>query len=567
MNASTDAVVGIQLKDLKGIWRRRKGVMVAVAWLVFLAFMITAFVLRSQYEASSVLLIEPQVIDEMFVRHGVTNKKEMDISGRLHIMSMEILSRPRLSKLIDQFELYSDDWDDYTREEIIVRMREDISLEPIIPQYQLEMMQGGAFRDVTINTFKLNYKYFKAKAAADVVNALSQDFINEHIKGKVEVAEGTEDFVRSRLESVMRNLEDTDRRIAQIKQDNIGALPEDLDSNRRLLQWTGDDLRRAKQNQRALMDQILVYQQLAGSASFEETTPEKQLELLRLELNQFRSDGKTEKHPDVRNKIAEIATLETRLKAEKSSGTEFDGLNDNQRASVIQLRRAEASVKDTSTEISALEARMTEIEDKIARTPHVGEEIASLEVSRKTMLEEYEELQRKLGSASAQTSLESKMKGEHFRVLETAFTPQEPIAPNRPLLLVLGFFVGIVLGGVAGMVLETVDSSFHDARTIQERLKIPVLASIPSILLESDIVAMRRQRLRIGIAAAGVALFAVVVSAIAYVSVNRIDLLSSEKKTATAAAASKEVPRSSSPDSAGSIGEDPAVAPAEDAPQ
>lgn len=539
MNASADAVVGIQLKDLKGIWRRRKGVMAAVAGLVFLAFMVIAFVLRSQYQAFSVLLIEPQVIDEMFVRHGVTNKKEMDISGRLHIMSMEILSRPRLSKLIDQFELYSDDWDDYTREEIIVRMREDIVLEPIIPQYQLEMMQGGGFRgDIEINTFKLHYKYFKAKAAADVVNALSQDFINEHIKGKVEVAEGTEDFVRSRLESVMRNLEDTDRRIAQIKQDNIGALPDDLDSNRRLLQWTGDDLRRAKQNQRALLDQILVYQQLANSATLEQTTPEKQLEVLRLELNQFRSDGKTEKHPDVRNKIAEIAALEARLAAEKTNSTEFDGLSDNQRASLIQLRRAEGSVKDIGAEIAALEARMVEIEDKIARTPHVGEEIASLEISRNSYLQEYEELQQKLGSASAQTSLESKMKGEHFRVLETAFTPQEPIAPNRPLLLVLGVFVGIVLGGVAGMILETVDASFHDARAIQDRLKIPVLAAIPSILLESDIVAMRRQRWRIGVAASAVALFAVVVSAIAYVSVNRIDLLESEKTSAPAAVTS-----------------------------
>ncbi len=566
MNASSDAVVGIQLKDLKGIWRRRKGVMAAVAGLVFLAFMIVAFVLRSQYQAFSVLLIEPQVIDEMFVRNGVTSKKDMDIAGRLHIMSMEILSRPRLSKLIDRYELYSDDWDRYTREEIIVRMRDDIVLEPILPQYQLEMMQGGAFRgDIEINTFKLHFKYHKAKAAADVVNALSQDFINEHIKGKVEVAEGTEDFVRSRLESVMRNLEDTDRRIAQIKQDNIGALPDDLDSNRRLLQWTGDDLRRAKQNQRAYLDQILVYQQLANSATLEQTTPEKQLEMLRLELNQYRSDGKTEKHPDVRNKIAEVAALEARLKAEKATGTEFDGLNDNQRASVIQLRRAEASVKDVEAEVRALEARMSEIEEKIARTPHVGEEIASLEISRKAMLEEYEEMQRKLGSASAQTSLESKMKGEHFRVLETAFTPQEPVAPNRPLLLALGFFVGIVLGGVAGMVLETVDSSFHDSRTIQDRLKIPVLAAIPSILLESDIVAMRRQRWRIGVAASAVALFAVVVSAIAYVSVNRIDLLRSEKTSTPSAEASATPQENSAPDPAAA--ENPSEAATEGAAQ
>ncbi|MBW2272285.1 MAG: hypothetical protein JRG96_03370, partial [Deltaproteobacteria bacterium] len=52
-----------------------------------------------------------------------------------------------------------------------------------------------------------------------------------------------------------------------------------------------------------------------------------------------------------------------------------------------------------------------------------------------------------------------------------------------------------------GIVLEGTDSSFHQPRDLQGALGIPVLAAIPSIELESDMV-RRRRRLRLQVLAA-----------------------------------------------------------------
>ena len=64
------------------------------------------------------------------------------------------------------------------------------------------------------------------------------------------------------------------------------------------------------------------------------------------------------------------------------------------------------------------------------------------------------------------------------------------------------------------MLLEALDSSFHGARQLQTALRLPVLASIPGIVLESDRAAMRRRRIRNAVAAAAVT-FVVLVGAVA----------------------------------------------------
>ena len=92
--------------------------------------------------------------------------------------------------------------------------------------------------------------------------------------------------------------------------------------------------------------------------------------------------------------------------------------------------------------------------------------------------------------------MERRQKGEKFRVLEAAVPSPQPASPNRPVILVLGLLLGLIAGGGLGLLAEVTDLSFHDPRSLQSRLGIPVLAAVPPVLLESDRALTRARRVR-----------------------------------------------------------------------
>ena len=97
-----DLQQGIQLSDLVGMVRRRGRIVVAVAGLTILAMYWLAMALPNQYTSYATILVEPQAIDEKLVSAGV---RESDLKERLGIMTSQILSRARLSRLIDNGRL------------------------------------------------------------------------------------------------------------------------------------------------------------------------------------------------------------------------------------------------------------------------------------------------------------------------------------------------------------------------------------------------------------------------------------------------------------------------------
>jgi hypothetical protein len=116
--------------------------------------------------------------------------------------------------------------------------------------------------------------------------------------------------------------------------------------------------------------------------------------------------------------------------------------------------------------------------------------------------------------------MELQVKGERFRVLESAVPPLTASSPNRPMILAVGLLLGLALGGGLAVVLEAVDDSFRDARRLQSVLRLPVLAAIPGILLEHDRVLRRRRRLRAVVLASLATLFVLTGSGVGYVWVN-----------------------------------------------
>jgi polysaccharide chain length determinant protein (PEP-CTERM system associated) len=499
-----DTEQGIQIGDLLDIIRRRAAVTGVVAGAVLLASIVVAAVLPNRFEAWTTVLVEPQTISKRLVEAGL---EESDLNSRLHLMTMQILSRGRLSRIIDDLGLYVDDSKEMTREEVIEMMRDDIRVEPVLPELEQGLRRNQA---IEINTFRLFYQSESPEMAANVANRLANDFIEEHIKERVQISGDTSEFIDSQREALTSQIAAVENRIAAVKAANAGRLPEDLASNQRILERATDSLRVVQRDLAVAESDESFYRQqalLGGEIpSFNnQASPSYRLQLLELQLNEYLSRGFTEKHPDVVNAREEIRALRAQVETGNAADAEARSLSPAQQNAQAEAQRAALRAASARKEIARLSDQIAEIEARIAETPRVAEQLGALEREYDHLYGSYQEFSGKGLEAGVAAGMERRQKGEQFRVLETAYPPPEATSPNRPLIAALGLMLGLALGCAAAVLLEASDTSFHEARALQGAVRVPVLASIPAIWLESDRAALRRRRILQAAAAAAIA--------------------------------------------------------------
>ena len=220
---------GIQLSDLQGVLRRRAGVVAGVALVVALGVYWVAMALPNEYESSATIFVEPQAISQELVRAGV----ESDLAHRLNLMTSQILSRPRLSRVIDELDLYEDESKTMLREEVIQMMRDRIRIIPVVPEIEVERRRRDG---PEINTFTIGFTADTPVRAAAVAQRLANDFIREHIEARVQVTQKSLEFIDSEQQRLSARIRAVESQIAQVKGENSGSLPEDLSTNYRLLE-------------------------------------------------------------------------------------------------------------------------------------------------------------------------------------------------------------------------------------------------------------------------------------------------------------------------------------------
>lgn len=497
---------GFQIKDLAGMVRRRIGVATVVAGAIALVAVVLAAWLPNRFQASATVLVEPQAISQRLIESGL---QESDLNKRLNIMTAQILSRPRLSRIIDDMTLYEKESEEMTREEIIEMMRSNILVEPVIPELQAE---GPRNKEIEINTFRISFWSEQAGTSAAVANRLAQDFIDQHIRERVQLSGDTSELIQAELERLTARIREIEDQIAQVKEQNTGSLPSDL-------QTSQTQLTRLMDRQQALRNEISLaesdaafYEQQSLVAADEarvddrNTNPTRRLDSLEITLGALRAKGFTDKHPDIINVLSEMEEVKRLIETEQSAGTEEDAKPQNlaQQTAAAQANRARLRADAARSELGRVQAQEAEMLDRVARTPRVAEQLDALQREWDHLSLKYREFSDKRLRAGVAADVERRQKGEQFRVIESAVAPLRPTSPNRILILAMGIVLGLAFGGMTGLLIESTDTSFHGARQLQSALRIPVLAAIPGIVLESDRAAMRRRMFRRGLVAASV---------------------------------------------------------------
>ena len=456
-----------------------------------------ALLIPSVYQGVTTILIEPQGIPEQLVPTTVVADKE----ARFFNIRMQILSRNNLTLVIDELGLYPGVV--LPREELIARMRESIGIEPILPAVV------DPRRPLEISSFSISFLSEDPRRAAATANRLARDFIRENIEGRTSDAEGTSEFIQTEIVRRTDQLNSLAAEIASFKEQYLGELPEQLETNRRSLEHRLSDLTRKRERLQAALTQVSLIdhqlEALRASGSSGGENPTRRKSEVELRLNVLRSRGFTDRHPDVVAARAELAELESMIEASSEDGGRR--LISPSEVSLQRERRnfgVEAGV--LQSELETLQAEIELYETRIANSPRRASQLAMFEARHGSVAELLRALEIKKANADIGRSMEARQKGERFRIIESAELPESPVSPNRPLVFLLGIGLGLLFGLSAVVAVEATDARFYRAADLETSLALPVLVSVPVIRLAVEVAAARARlrRFVLSVAAVGV---------------------------------------------------------------
>lgn len=507
---------GNQIIDVFGFVRRRGKLAAMIAGAVILVTFWVTMALPNLYTSSAMILVEPQSVDEGLVNSGV---RQSDLNERLGLMTAEILSRARLSTIITEMGLYEEEHKDMLRSEVVELMRSYINVVPVLS----ELDEGQRRRDLKFNTFRIVFRHEDRQTAAAVAQRVANDFINANIETRTEITAKSLSFMQDEIGSLTEQLARVEKQISAVKEEFAGRLPEDFEANQRMLQFAMGDLRDAQRIHAAARSDASYWKNQALTASTmtapgDVASPSHRLNSLELELGSLLARGYTNRHPDVLRVESEISLLRDQLSRSGSSDDTPRSIGEQNARS--EQQRAELRAEAAAEDIERLRETIADLEARLAATPAVAERLDGLNRQYDHLYRSYQDFSNRLQQASVQADLERRQLGERFRILEPAEPAPEPSSPNRILLLALGTILGLAVGAGVGLVAELSDSSVHTSSELQQALGIPVLVSVPTIMLESDRVARSRRVLKEVAAAVAIAAFVLVGGVVTYYVVN-----------------------------------------------
>jgi polysaccharide chain length determinant protein (PEP-CTERM system associated) len=465
---------------------RRRWVLIVVLALIGppLAYAVSR-ILPERFRSQTLVLIEQPTVSKQFVDSFDTS----DINQRLSSMQQQILSRSRLEPIIRQFNLYPQDVNRKSMDELVARLQRTIEVTPIAPMSETRTQQlPGFYIAVTLDN---------ARNAQEVCTAVTSLFIEQNLRLRQEHSQVTTEFLAQELASAKAGLDEQDAKLATFKSLHAGELPDDEQTNLNLLtgltsQLDASSQALARSQQDKTFAESLLSQQVASwQASQTGQNPEtleQQLIALQTRLTNLESTY-TEDHPDVIRAKHDIAVLQKKI-ADSDESTKTPANGKNQKASLepaqIQQLRAQVHSDDVmiatkTKEQEQIKKQISLYQERIQSSPAVEQQYKELTRGYQTALDSYNELQKKRDNSAMATNLERKQEGEQFSVLDPANLPDKPSFPNRPLFVLGGLGGGLGLGLGLAFLLEMKDTSVKTERDVEFALHLPVLAMVPEI--------------------------------------------------------------------------------------
>jgi succinoglycan biosynthesis transport protein ExoP len=536
---------GYSIHDLTGLIRRRTSLVVITFLALTLGSVIVAYSLDNLYRSAATIVIEqPEVSDRFLPGTNI----EIDREQRILRIYDEIMTRDNLAQIVSDHDLYTELRNNGAPESVVYELRRNVELEFLQAQDDPRIRFAG---DVT--GFVLSYYHSDNVKARDV----TRDIVDLFQLGNRQRRQVAYDETTAALSREADNLRDqvahSEAELAEFKAKHPGALPEDRDYNRQIIERKARDLDgldreiRSLQERKTLLQSQLAqtdmwvtavgpdgqplpasnerlqtlqgeYLQMLGNKSV--THPDVQrarreiealsggvaspafrqavvstLQLQRVELVEARIEYGPN-YPDVQNLERAVAALEKQVAAMPIVMEEMPAPTNPVYINVqLQLDGVNTEIAALRQDRFGLQSEIMDIEAKVQVAPEVEREWLELTRDLGLARNQYEDIRTRQMSVQRAGVLEEEELSERYVVTRRPSLTYTPAFPNRSLFMIVGLFLGITFSIGAAIIAEALDGTIRSTRDIRIIMDMPPIAAIPAIATTEDVAKARSSRL------------------------------------------------------------------------
>jgi polysaccharide biosynthesis transport protein len=518
------------------VWRR-KWLIALPAAAVAVAVAAVVWKLPNVYESTTLLTVRPASISTA----AVPQLSESDLSIRINNISQEVTSRSTLEPMIVRYDLYAPERArGASMDELVERMR----------TRDIKFTLNTSRNDIT-NGFFLSFRGRDPENTRRVTEALAAKFVSTQTQAAGNDARNTKEFFNEQVEQAKARLDEIDGKRLDFMKRNIGSLPMELQGLVGQLSGLREEQKARINEIGRLNDQIaannkfiadlsksndqgveefvaqmqdpkstpayaelvkrraeLLSERESLSVTFKAAAPEMRSNQKQIEEIQRQMDEMVEEH---KQKVAEQRKrLESRVDPRLTS---YKGENSRMAG---ELKRQQSLLAQTESQIVAVEQRLNGVPGS-----EVGLEAINREyLSAKSV---YDNLVQQQQKADIGAEVAVRAQGESIAVIDAASLPSQPVAPKRPMLMLLGLFAGLACGVALAAAFEVPRLlTVQTAEDASHYTGLPVLVTLPVLMTARE--ERRMKARRYALAAAAVMATLVSAPALAFV-LSRLHLI------------------------------------------
>lgn len=451
---------GITLSEAAAVLARRRNWLIVPAVAGTLIAAGIAWAMEPVYQSSATILIESQQIPTSLVASPITSYAD----ERIAKIRQQILSRENLVELINKNKLYPEERGDKQLTELILMMRDAIKVDLV----SANVGPGNAQGSKATIAFTLAFDYSVPETTQSVTQQLTGMFIDADIRRRSEQASGTASFLTRRADELRVRLQALDGQLSEVRSRYSGALPDQLLSASQNVGAVRSEIARIDMESQSVLQ---ANAQLAARLQDASSDPARnQLVQAQANLDKL-SATYADNHPDV------MAARE--LVRRLSDGQRYVAPQTLNPTVAAELQSGRSRLAMLAQQRSQLQGEIAKADRLMALSPQAAYELNNLQREYDNLDEQYQKIRDRQLEAQVAANLESEEKGERFTLVDAPLLPEEPIRPNRLMIIFLGFVAGLGLGFAMALLLELITKPIHGRDSISRLTGHMPLGSVP----------------------------------------------------------------------------------------
>jgi polysaccharide chain length determinant protein (PEP-CTERM system associated) len=481
------------LSYLRGMWHRR-WIGLAAAWVAAVIIIAIVYRIPERYEAQARVYVDTEsLLKPLMAGLAITPNTDQQVA----LMSRTLISRPNVERLIRKADL-------------------DLKVKTAAQREELtdDVIKTIKLSNVSANLYTIAYRDPSPEQAKRVVQELLNIFVESSLGDKRQDTQTAVKFLDEQIKRYEESLRAAEDRLKEFKLKYMGVADRDSDYFKRMSQLRTDidsarmELASYEQARDAYKKELAGETPTLITEGPEQPRNETAVPEIDTRLAQLKKDlddllrKYTDAHPDVAGTKRLIEQLEkqkaSEIEARKKAVAPSNRVSTSDRNPVFQqlrisLAEAEASVASARSKLAGYEAQYRALRAQAQLVPQVEAEFTQLNRDYDVQKKTYDNLiarreQATMGKDAQDTG------GTQIRTIDPPRVSPDPVAPNRIALLAIACLLSVIVGLLASFAASQLMPTFHDARTLRDISKRPILGMVSMIPGEASLRRRRRER-------------------------------------------------------------------------